>query len=604
MQKMLIKSLSFTLAAILVASCGDSQHLKQETPTRLYKDYDESRNNASVIGVGEPISKRRMNANATLKVSGYNSLEDVVRRVANTYNLAVRYGDGVRKSEGKEIIIADLTFDEARNYIEDVYSVQIVREGERRILILPSIDEPRIDKFEPGTNVSLSQFVRGLARQCDYNLVITENKKALSSTFVTASFEDITCRDAFDAVLSPHGLALIDEGDHYSLGGFPSKRWVINLYEPKRTETQTLNYSSTVSGEGDNTTSSSGGSGTIETTFERDLWAELKSDLEELITKTCDEFTDTVSANAEGAESASSEDSNCGYVRINPTVGLVQMKAPQGILSSAEEIIRRVEEVASRRLLVEARIIAVSKDRSFEKGGQFGAKDEDGKIVLKTASGNSPINVSSLLNNADLAGFSAENAFGGSLGVFTSNLDAAVRFAESFGTTYQLMQPTIEVMDRQRAVMVDGRNEVYFIGEREQDTSDDPDRGDTLTYEDKYQFVGIQFSVVAQIGEEGEPHTLAIQVPMTDIQRFVPNPDSAVVSQVPVVTTRVIDQKVRIRDGEVKVIGGLTRRTAVDKDSGIPILREAPISGNVFNEEEITYQDLEFIVLLQVKRLY
>ena len=226
----LFNTLVVTAAAFLVASCGDNAYLQQETPTKLYTDYDGVKK-ASIIGVGEPISKRRMNANATLKMTGYHSVEDVMRRVARTYNLVIRYGDGVRKSKGKEVIISELTFDEARNYIEDVYEIQIVREGKRRLLVLPSIDEPRIDKFEPGTNVSLSQFIRGLARQCDYNLVIVENKKALATTFVTASFEDITCMDAFDAVLSPHGLALLDQGDHYNIGGFPSKRWVLSLYE-------------------------------------------------------------------------------------------------------------------------------------------------------------------------------------------------------------------------------------------------------------------------------------------------------------------------------------------------------------------------------------
>ena len=116
--------------------------------------------------------------------------------------------------------------------------------------------------------------------------------------------------------------------------------------------------------------------------------------------------------------------------------------------------------------------------------------------------------------------------------------------------------------------------------------------------------MGIQFSVVAQIGEEGEAHTLAIQVPITEIERTIQNPDETVKSSIPIVATRVIDQKVRIRDGEVKVIGGLTRRTAVDKESGTPLLRHAPIAGNMFDNEQITYKDLEFVVLLQVRRLY
>ena len=90
---------------------------------------------------------------------------------------------------------------------------------------------------------------------------------------------------------------------------------------------------------------------------------------------------------------------------------------------------------------------------------------------------------------------------------------------------------------------------------------------------------------------------------MTEIDRYVVVPDGTG-SEVPVVTTRVIDQKVRIRDGEVKVIGGLTRTIAVDKESGVPLLRNVPMAGKLLNDEDITYENVEFIVLLQVKRLY
>ena len=601
MQNNLLRNLILTLVATLtVASCGDGVYLKEENPARIYKDYGiENKDNASVIGVGDPISKRRMHANATLNIAGYHSLEDAMRRVASTYNLAVRYGDGVRKDNGKELTVNELTFDEARNYIEDVFEVQIVREGERRLLVLPSIDEPRIEKFSPGTNVSLSQFIRGLARQCNYNLMVPENKKAISSTYVTATLEDITCRDAFESVLSPYGLALIDQGDHFSIGGFPTKRWVLNLYEPKRNETQNISYSSSATGGGDGATSTSGGSGSIDTVVDRDVWAELQKDLEDLIAKNCQELKDNLSTMTTGATDAATEtvssqisDDECGYVRINATVGLVQMRAPQAVLKQAEQVINRVEEIASRRLLVEARIIAVSKDHSYDKdGGISGNSDTNDRVFAQTGS-------------KDSISTKISDFVGGTFGWRSDNLDAIVQFAETFGTTYQLMQPTMEVMDRQRAMMIDGRNEVYFIAETEEQAVDSGNGDTTKSYVDKYQFVGIQFSVVAQIAEPGEPHTLAIQVPITDIERFVPNPDSTVVSEIPVVSTRVIDQKVRIRDGEVKVIGGLTRRTAIDKDSGVPLLREAPVAGNLFDKEQITYKDLEFVVLLQVRRLY
>jgi transcriptional regulator with GAF, ATPase, and Fis domain len=70
-----------------------------------------------------------------------------------------------------------------------------------------------------------------------------------------------------------------------------------------------------------------------------------------------------------------------------------------------------------------------------------------------------------------------------------------------------------------------------------------------------------------------------------------------------IANTRLIDQKIRIRDGEVKVIGGLTRTLAVDTESGVPILRDIPVAGKMLNSQNISYENVEFVVLLQVRRL-
>jgi hypothetical protein len=242
---------TFLMAGIAlgVMACSDASYLQKTSPAEGFKDYKEQ--SSAVIGVGEPVSKRQMKANATFRMQGEYALSSLMSRLASVYNLAVRYSDDVRQETSKNVVINELTFNETRNYIEDVYGVQIVREGERRILILPSLDEKRIDKFAPGLNVSLSQVVRGLAKLCNYNMVITENKQQLATTLITTSFKDITCLDAFDAVLTPHGLSLMDNGTHHSIGGFPQRQWVLDLYEPERTQSQKVNYSSSFSGEGD-----------------------------------------------------------------------------------------------------------------------------------------------------------------------------------------------------------------------------------------------------------------------------------------------------------------------------------------------------------------
>tara|TARA_R110000868_G_scaffold218576_1_gene469015 strand:+ start:158820 stop:160625 length:1806 start_codon:yes stop_codon:yes gene_type:complete len=596
-----LKKLTFVALAASLVACGESSYLQKESPAEAYKDYKSERN--SVIGVGEPVSSRQMRADATFNLKGDYPLNVIMGKISSVYNLAVRYSTGVRLETTEGVVISDLSFDETRNYIEDVYKVQIVREGERRLLVLPSIDEKRIESFTPGLNVSLSQIVRGLAKQCGYNIVITENKKKLITTLVTTSFKDISCLDAFDAVLTPHGMSLVDNGNHYSIGGFPQRQWVLDLFEPMRKETQNINYSSSFSGEGA-ASSISGGAGSVDISSERTLWDDLENDLSALVDKSCEEMKTNMasllpSTEEGGAGAPSVTDTGsyeCGYVRINRTVGMIQMRAPQSVLHSADEIIRHVQDIASRRLMVEARIIAVSKKHGFEQGGEIKSL-KGGKYGFASSGEN--VSISAAITDGLLA---LTGDYGGAFNYSGGTLDAAVRLAESFGTTYQLMQPMMEVMDRQKGIMIDGRNEKYFLITNEKET----DSGITTTTtsaEEKTQFVGVQFSVTAQVADEGEPHTLSVQIPMTDIERFVVVPDNSG-SEVPVVTTRVIDQKVRIRDGEVKVIGGLTRTLAVDKESGVPLMRGIPLAGKLLNDENISYENVEFIVLLQVKRLY
>lgn len=619
------------VSVLAIAGCSDDiSYVQKDSPANPYKDYDQS-NGASVIGVGEPISKRQMKANATIDMRGRMSLDTVMRRMASTYNVAVRWAGGVRKNKIEDVIISDLDFNEARSYIEDVFDIQIVREGERRLLVMTSASEKRLEEFSPGIGVSLSQAVRGLAAQCDYNVVISENKQQLAGTSVTTSLKNVTCYDAFQALLSPHGLSLADRGDYYEIANLPQRQWSLNLYEPVREEEVEVAYESEIEASEDSGgTQSVGGKAKVTVSYERDLWAELEKDLNELVDKSCEssEGGDAMAAfsanqaptllpapslEGEGAESASASQSlplaagtvECGYVRINKSVGMVQMRAPQDVLDKADEIIRRVEDIAGRRLLVEARVLAVTRTREFEQGGSLQAGGEEDDIMHGITS--SPrINTIAGTITGRLQSFGTTR--GGFLWSKAGGLDAVVRMVEEYGTTYQLMNPTIEVMDRQRATLIDGRNERYFVREIERETDDSGNILRSLSATEKSQFVGLQFSVSAQIAEEDDAHTISLQIPITEISRFITLSqvfdNDTIEDAIPIATTRLIDQKVRIRDGEVKVIGGLTRTIAIDRESGVPLIRGVPAFGKLFDEEDISYENAEFIVLLQVKRLY
>lgn len=648
---MALKSMRYaTLTALaLLAGCNNFTYPQRESPANMYKDYKpEKQNQASVIGVGEPISSRQAAANATISMSGEQDLDSVMQRVAGTYNLAIRWGNGVRRDTRADVVIKALTFDEARNYIEDVYGVQIIKEGDRRLLLLPSASEPRLSEFAPGNNVTLAEALRGLADQCNYNLVVNENRDQLNTIRVSTKLKDITCQDAFDAMLNPQGLSLERKGDYVTVAGLPQRQWTVGLYEPVRKEEVEVNYTSDFSsgsgGSGGDTGGESGGSGSmsaggsskVTVTQERNLWDELKTDLQELIKNNCvaalgssaaapapaqeaallpppaaegdtppTESVETTPTATPVATAESTGSPACGYVRVNTAVGTVQMRASRTVLEQADQIIRRAEAIANRRLVLEARVLAVTRNRNYDQQGGIlsGRSNTDTNSLGLGAPGSIAASLSRALtgfgatsSGSNLAGFSLKN----------QNLDAVVSFLERYSTTYQLMHPVMELMDRQRATLIDGTNQKYFIVRSTTDSSSGA-VSTSSDVEERSQFLGLQFSAAAQISEDpSEPHTISLQIPITSKagEINIPTGVSGTTAGVaPIANTRLIDQKVRVRDGEIKAIGGLTMTVATDRESGMPLLRDIPVAGKLANDEGVEYQQVEFVILLQVKRL-
>jgi hypothetical protein len=98
------------MAGTMLAGCNAVSYTQRNNPADAYKDYKED-GSASVLGVGQPITQRQQAANATLSQSGQYDLDQIMQRVAGTYNLAVRWGNGVRKDQRQQVMMTNLTFD-------------------------------------------------------------------------------------------------------------------------------------------------------------------------------------------------------------------------------------------------------------------------------------------------------------------------------------------------------------------------------------------------------------------------------------------------------------------------------------------------------------
>ena len=81
-----------------------------------------------------------------------------------------------------------------------------------------------------------------------------------------------------------------------------------------------------------------------------------------------------------------------------------------------------------------------------------------------------------------------------------------------------------------------------------------------------------------------------------EVSTALPNNASAIAS--PTISNRTLDTQLSIQDGETVVLGGLIQTTTTDGETGIPILKDVPIAGNLFRNNSISQSRTELLILI------
>lgn len=109
----------------------------------------------------------------------------------------------------------------------------------------------------------------------------------------------------------------------------------------------------------------------------------------------------------------------------------------------------------------------------------------------------------------------------------------------------------------------------------------------------QYQDVGVNIDITPRI------------LPDRDVAMHIKIEVSAVTSNVnigginqPVISQRVIEHDVRLKDGEVNVLGGLIQRTDTTSIAGWPGLAKIPIMRYLFSTDAVEHKDDEILVVL------
>lgn len=337
-----------------------------------------------------------------------------------------------------------------------------------------------------------------------------------------------------------------------------------------------------------------GGADVISAVSISDVWEDIRMAVEALV------FSTPVAVGTQGASAPGSggmlgggggrpfsrTDTDGRRLIVNPIAGTITVSALPSQLEQIELFIRTFESSIQRQVLIEAKIVEVNLDQSFEFGIDWNVVSRAGTAGLTVRS--TPPGSARPTGNVEFT-------LSGGAGTISAVLNAL----STQGDVRVLSSPRVSALNNQRAVFDVTTGEIVFNVTR---TPVIGPNGNTISIETQVTptqvNVGIVLDVLPQIGADNTV-TMNIRPVVTSVARtatFI-GPDGTQFTA-PVIDTRESDTMARLRAGETIIIGGLMQNRSERVRSGVPGLRSIPLLGRLFTTYKNVERKAELVIFL------
>ena len=371
------------------------------------------------------------------------------------------------------------------------------------------------------------------------------------------------------------------------------RNYKMNLLNATRTSSGGIDATSTLgSGGGDGATTGSNFT-IVQESGEGDIWANIELAVGNLLSQYILSSGDEDSSDPQG-----------GIISVNRGAGVMSVLATGRQHKVIETYLNEVHRSYTSQVLIEAKVLEVTLGDEYRSGIDWSFLNNN--VTGLTAGG----------NFSDITGLGAEavnNTF--TIGVLPTQLfglnntsiDASIELVEAFGVSRTLSSPRISTMNNQHAILSFAENRVYFELTVEQETVD----GETITTIDSSPQtipIGVVLSILPSIDLEREEIIMNIHPTLSRSSADVTDPGvelnaaafgADVTSTVPVVDIRELDTVMRIKSGQVMVIGGLMEEIYQDQDRGVPKLAKIPFIGNAFKSSTKVSSIVETVIFIK-----
>lgn len=318
-------------------------------------------------------------------------------------------------------------------------------------------------------------------------------------------------------------------------------------------------------------------------------------------------------------------DESAATFTINKQAGLINVYAGERVQKQVDEYLKVLKRAVSSQVLIEAKVLEVALNDEYATGIDWSILGLPGGITTDFLSASTtrigqgivadPITGGTKIANTLLpstAGAIAGTSLGGSpnfvMGVAGNDVAALIQAIQSFGTVRALASPRLTVLNNQSAVLNVATNRVYFDIDIDV-TSDDNGTQTDISSDIKNVPEGVLVNVQPSINLDDRTVSMAVRPTITRIVNQRPDPAvqyvtasnniDGVENLVPELNVQEIDSVIQSRSGQAVVMGGLLQDRTTNTDTGVPVLSETPLLGNLFKNHNNTVVKTELVIFLK-----
>lgn len=367
------------------------------------------------------------------------------------------------------------------------------------------------------------------------------------------------------------------------------------------------------SGGGNSTEGSikTGTSSNLSTSYDGNLWASVKADMARILNldpRDPDKKEDTKRNNPVNAMPDAMGFSSGGrvatgnmrnFLAVNQQAGIITVRGTHKQQQAIQTYLNRVKHSVSAQVLIEAKVVEVSLGQKYRTGINWNILDRNMRLSIdggftKAVQGETDLFEVGILNSAG------------------NDLDAAVSLTENFGTSRTLSSPRLHAINNQQAVLSFAFNQVFFT----LDAQEQEDRfGDSLTRTLNINSqvntipIGVVLNLQPSIDVDTDQITMNVRPTLSRIKSEVDDPGVAILaarnditgvrSTIPIVEVRELDSILKIKSGQIMVIGGLMEERNTNDETGIPVLSTVPLVGKLFKGVAKDSEVVETVIFIK-----